>query len=242
MVIGRDGGEVVHVPDGFLDVPVSLGAAAIAAIGVGISVRGARRDLDDRTVPLAGVLAAFIFAAQMVNFPVAAGTSGHLLGGALVSVLVGPYIGSLCLAVVLLNQLFFADGGITALGVNITTMALVGVWLAYAVVLLLLKVLPRNRSSVVVAAAVGALVSVPAAAAAFTVFFALGGVADVPVGTVLTAMVSVHVLIGIGEAIITAVMVGSVTAVRPDLVYVYRGRAPELEIRDRSSVARPSSI
>jgi cobalamin biosynthesis protein CbiM len=234
----------MHVPDGFLDVPVSLGAGVIAVAGVGLSVRRARRDLDDRTAPLAGVVAAFVFAAQMVNFPVAAGTSGHLVGGALVSVLVGPYVGALCLAVVLFVQLFFADGGLSALGVNISTMALAGVWSAYVVVALILKVLPRGRPAVVIASAAGALLSVPAAAAVFTGFFALGGVADVPTGTVLAAMVPVHVLIGIGEALITAVVVGSVMAVRPDLVYVSRGPAPEVEIRTgpspRASSAEPA--
>lgn len=222
----------MHVPDGFIDTSVCLGAGAVAAAGVGLCVRGARRELDDRTAPLAGLVAAFVFAAQMLNFPVAAGTSGHLLGGALAAVLVGPCVGALCLAVVLFVQVFFADGGLTALGVNITNMALVGVLVAYLVALTLIAILPRTRTSVVVAAAAGALLSVPAAALAFTGFFALGGAADVPVRTVLAAMLSVHVLIGIGEALITAAAVAGVMAVRPDLVHVYRGRRPEgLEIR-----------
>src|SRR5512144_3148443 len=100
----------MHVPDGFIDAPVSIAAGAVAVAGVGLCVRGARRELDDRTAPLAGLVAAFIFAAQMLNFPVAAGTSGHLLGGALAAALVGPYTGALCIAVVLLVQMFFADG------------------------------------------------------------------------------------------------------------------------------------
>lgn len=221
----------MHVPDGFIDAPVSIAAGAIAVAGVGLAVRGARRELDDRTAPLAGLVAAFIFAAQLLNFPVAAGTSGHLLGGALAAVLVGPWMGALCISVVLFVQMFFADGGMSALGVNITNMALVGAPVGYLVVLAVLKVLPRTRSSVVVASAVGAFVSVPAAALAFTAFFALGGVPDVPIGTVLTAMLSVHVLIGIGEALITAAAVASVIAVRPDLVHVYRRRAVVLELR-----------
>lgn len=221
----------MHVPDGFINAPVSLAAGAVAVAGIAISLRGARRELDDRAAPLAGLVAAFIFAAQMLNFPVAAGTSGHLLGGALAAALVGPYTGALCISVVLFLQMFFADGGMTALGINITNMALVGVATAYVVMRVLLRVLPRTRVGVVVAAAVGAFVSVPAAAAMFTVFFALGGVADVPVATVATAMLSVHVLIGIGEAAITAAAVGSVLAVRPDLVYVNRGRRPALELR-----------
>lgn len=225
------------MPDGFINAPVSIAAGALAVAGVGLCVRGARRELDDRTAPLAGLVAAFIFAAQMLNFPVAAGTSGHLLGGALAAVLVGPYTGALCIAVVLFVQMFFADGGMTALGVNITNMALVGVPVAYLVVTLLLKVLPKTRFAVVVASGIGALVSVPAAALAFTGFFALGGVADVPISTVLAAMLSVHVLIGIGEAVITAAAVASVIAVRPDLVYAYRGQEAELEIRTLSTAA-----
>jgi cobalamin biosynthesis protein CbiM len=223
----------VHVPDGFIDTPISLAADVVAIAGVGACVRGARRELDDRVAPLAGLVAAFVFAAQMLNFPVASGTSGHLLGGALAAALVGPWTGALCLAVVLFVQMFFADGGVTALGINITNMALVGVPVAYLVMRALIQVLPRTRTSVVTAAALGALVSVPAAAVSFTVFFALGGTADVPVGAVATAMLSVHVLIGIGEALITAAAVGAVLAVRPDLVHAYRGKQPPLEIRSQ---------
>jgi cobalamin biosynthesis protein CbiM len=222
----------MHVPDGFIDAPVSIAAGAIAVAGVGVCLRGARRELDDRTAPLAGLVAAFVFAVQMLNFPVAAGTSGHLLGGALAATLVGPYTGALCVAVVLLVQgLFFADGGITALGVNITNMALVGVAVAYLVLRLVLAVLPKARWSVVTASAVAALVSVPAAALAFVAFFAVGGTADVPIGTVASAMASVHVLIGIGEAVITAATVASVLAVRPDLVYAARGLRTPLQLR-----------
>jgi cobalamin biosynthesis protein CbiM len=222
----------MHVPDGFIDAPVSIAAGAIAIAGVGVCLRGARRELDDRTAPLAGLVAAFVFAVQMLNFPVAAGTSGHLLGGALAVTLVGPYTGALCVAVVLLVQgLFFADGGLTALGVNITTMALVGVVVAYLVLRLVLAVLPRARWSVVTASAVAALVSVPAAALAFVAFFAVGGTADVAIGTVASAMVSVHGLIGIGEAVITAATVASVLSVRPDLVYAARGISTPLQLR-----------
>jgi len=227
--------RIVHVPDGFIDAPVSLAAGAVAVAGMAVCVRGARRELDDRTAPLAGLVAAFVFAAQMLNFPVAGGTSGHLLGGALAAALVGPYTGALCIAVVLFVQMFFADGGVTALGVNITDMALVGVPVAYLVMTGLVRVLPRTRAATVAAAAIGAFLSVPAAAAAFVVFFAAGGVADVPIGTVATAVLSVHVLIGIGEAVITALAVGSVIAVRPDLVHIHRGARPQLELRGSAS-------
>ncbi|MGK3105754.1 energy-coupling factor ABC transporter permease [Streptomyces sp. WAC05858] len=224
----------MHVPDGFIDAPVSAVTGVVAAGAVAVSLRGARRELDERTAPLAGLVAAFIFAVQMLNFPVAAGTSGHLLGGALAAILVGPYTGVLCVSVVLLMQgVLFADGGLTALGVNITDMALVTTVVAYAIFRTIVKLAPHRRRTVTVASFVAALVSVPAAAVAFTAIYALGGTADVAIGKVFAAMVGVHVLIGIGEAAITALTVGAVVAVRPDLVYGARGvTAPPLEIRD----------
>ncbi|MEH0419355.1 energy-coupling factor ABC transporter permease [Streptomyces sp. B21-083] len=222
----------MHVPDGFINAPVSVAAGVVAAGAVAVSLRGARRELDERIAPLAGLVAAFIFAVQMLNFPVAAGTSGHLLGGALAAILVGPYTGVLCVSVVLLMQgILFADGGLTALGVNITVMAVVTTVVAYATFRGLAKVLPKKRRSVTVSAFVAAALSVPAAALAFTLVYAIGGTTDVPIGRVLTAMVGVHVLIGLGEAAITAFTVGAVIAVRPDLVYGARGLRQKLQLR-----------
>ncbi|MFC8895684.1 energy-coupling factor ABC transporter permease [Streptomyces cinereoruber] len=222
----------MHVPDGFINAPVSAVAGVVAAGAVAVSLRGARRELDERTAPLAGLVAAFVFAVQMLNFPVAAGTSGHLLGGALAAILVGPWTGVLCIAVVLLMQgVLFADGGLTALGVNIDVMGVVTVVTAYALFRGLVLVLPRTRRSVTLASFVAALVSVPASAAAFTLVYAVGGTTDVPLGKVLTAMVGVHVLIGIGEAVITMLTVGAVLAVRPDLVYGARGLTAPLKLR-----------
>ncbi|MGW5368634.1 energy-coupling factor ABC transporter permease [Streptomyces sp. NPDC004009] len=222
----------MHVPDGFINAPVSAVTGVVAAGAIAVSLRGARRELDERTAPLAGLVAAFIFAVQMLNFPVAAGTSGHLLGGALAAILVGPFTGVLCVSVVLLMQgVLFADGGLTALGVNITDMAIVTTVVAYAVFRGLLAVLPRKRRSVTVASFVAALVSVPAAAVAFTLMYAVGGTTDVSIGKVATAMIGVHVLIGLGEAVITALTVGAVIAVRPDLVYGARGLRQRLRLR-----------
>ncbi|MGO4426069.1 energy-coupling factor ABC transporter permease, partial [Streptomyces sp. MCAF7] len=188
------------------------------------------------------LVAAFIFAVQMLNFPVAAGTSGHLLGGALAAILVGPYTGVLCVSVVLLMQgVLFADGGLTALGVNITDMAVVTTVVAYAVFRVILKLTPRRRRSVTVASFVAALISVPAAAVAFTAIYALGGTTHVSLGKVFTAMVGVHVLIGIGEAVITALTVSAVVSVRPDLVYGARGLTRMLEIRT-AAVAVPGAV
>ncbi|MFF3323178.1 energy-coupling factor ABC transporter permease [Streptomyces sp. NPDC002889] len=230
----------MHVPDGFINTPVSVVTGVVAAGAVAVSLRGARRELGgssvalagaERTAPLAGLVAAFIFAVQMLNFPVGAGTSGHLLGGALAAILVGPCTGVLCIAVVLLMQgILFADGGLTALGVNITVMGVVTVVVAYGLFRGLVTILPRTRRSVTGASFVAALVSVPAAAAAFTLLYALGGVTDVPIASVFTAMVGVHTLIGIGEAGITMLTVGAVIAVRPDLVHGARGMAAPLKL------------
>ncbi|WLW54414.1 energy-coupling factor ABC transporter permease [Streptomyces sp. YU58] len=222
----------MHVPDGFIDAPVSAATGVVAAAAVAVSLRGARRELDERTAPLAGLVAAFIFAVQMLNFPVAAGTSGHLLGGALAAILVGPYTGVLCIAVVLLMQgILFADGGLTALGVNITVMGVVTAVVAYALFRALVKILPRGRRAITVASFVAALLSVPAAALAFTFLYWIGGTTDVSIGKVATAMVGVHILIGIGEAVITALTVGAVVAVRPDLVYGARDLRQKLKLR-----------
>ncbi|MDN0193781.1 energy-coupling factor ABC transporter permease [Streptomyces sp. S.PNR 29] len=222
----------MHVPDGFIDAPTSAVTGVVAAGAVAVSLRGARRELDERTAPLAGLVAAFIFAVQMLNFPVAAGTSGHLLGGALAAILVGPFTGVLCVSVVLLMQgILFADGGLTALGVNITDMAIVTTVVAYAVFRGLVKVLPRVRRSVTAASFVAALVSVPASALVFTLLYWIGGTTDVSIGKVAGAMVGVHLLIGLGEAAITAATVGAVIAVRPDLVYGARGLQQRLKLR-----------
>lgn len=222
----------MHVPDGFINAPVSAVAGVAAAAAVAVSLRGARKELDEKVAPLAGLVAAFVFAVQMLNFPVAAGTSGHLLGGALAAILVGPWTGVLCIAVVLLMQgVLFADGGLTALGVNITVMGVVTVVTAHFLFRGLRLALPRTRGGVTTATFVAALVSVPASAAAFTLIYAIGGTTDVPIGKVLTAMLGVHVLIGIGEAVITALTVGAVLAVRPDLVHGARGLTAPLKLR-----------
>ncbi|MGP3914214.1 energy-coupling factor ABC transporter permease [Nonomuraea sp. 10N515B] len=221
----------MHVPDGFFNAVTSLSAGVVAAAGVAVCLRGARRELDDRTAPMAGLVAAFVFAVQMLNFPVAAGTSGHLMGGALAAILVGPYTGVLCIAVVLLVQsVFFADGGLTALGVNITIMGLVGVLVGW-VVFRLVSGLARGKGGITLAAFLSALISVPASAMVFTLLFWLGGTAPIEVSAVAAAMGGVHLLIGIGEGVITALTVGAVLAVRPDLVYGARGLAKPLVLR-----------
>jgi cobalt/nickel transport system permease protein len=231
----------VHVPDGFLDAPTSIATGAVAAVAVGVALRGARRELDDRTAPLAGLVATFVFSTQMLNFPVGAGTSGHLLGGALAAVLVGPFTALLCMSVVFVVQaLLFADGGITALGTNIVLMGLVTVVVGWLVFRGMQAVLPKRVGLVAPAAAVAALVSVPVAALGFTGLYAVGGQAPIPLGSLAAAMIGWHALIGVGEAVITALAVGSIIAVRPDLVYGARRvlAARPLQVRGGGSVDR----
>lgn len=221
----------MHVPDGFLDAPTSLATGLAAATVVGLSLRQARAELDDRTAPLAGLVAVFVFAGQMVNFPVGAGTSGHLLGGALAAVLVGPWTATLCLTVVLVVQaLLFADGGLTALGTNVTLMGVIAVWVGWLVFRGVRSLLPPKASAVVLASGVAAFVSVPAAALGFVGLYAVGGAAPIPLGALVSAMAGWHVLIGLGEAAITVLVVSTLVGTRPDLV---RGASP---LVDRSSL------
>jgi cobalt/nickel transport system permease protein len=223
-------GGIVHIPDGFLDAPVSIATGVIAVGGLAYCVKRAQTELDDKLAPMAGLTAAFIFAVQMLNFPVALGTSGHLLGGALAAVLVGPAAGAMCLAVVLLVQALFADGGLTALGANITIMGFITAFGGYALFLLFMRLLPRRDGTLVLSAGLAAGLSVPLSAIAFVVAFAFGGNVDLPLGGVLAAMAGVHVLIGIGEGVITALTVGTVLKTRPDLVYAARNLLPAREL------------
>lgn len=210
----------MHIPDGFIDAPTSAVTGVIAGSGIALSLFKAGKDTLDARAPLTGLVAAFVFAAQMLNFPVASGTSGHLIGGFLAAVLVGPWLGALALAVVLVVQsLLFADGGVSALGLNIINMAFVPAFGGYALFWALRRILPATRRGVLASTAIGALISVVAASIAFTVEYAIGGNAAAPVTTVAAAMIGVHVLIGIGEAAISTLTVGAVLTTRPDLIY-----------------------
>jgi cobalamin biosynthesis protein CbiM len=213
----------MHIPDGFLDVQTSVIFTGLSAAGVAVALKGA---------PLAGLTAVFIFAVQMLNFPVAAGTSGHLIGGALAAILVGPWAATLALTIVLLMQAFlFADGGLTALGASTFNMSIVGVWTGYGAFLLVRKILPKKKASIPVAAAIGGFISVPMAAISFTLQYAMGATATFSTTTVLGAMVGTHILIGIGEGLITGLTVSAVIASRSDLVYGWKNNNQKLEIR-----------
>jgi cobalt/nickel transport system permease protein len=216
----------MHMSDGIVDARTSVMYGVVAVAGLALAAGRARRDLDERAAPLAGLVAAFVFAAQMVNFPVLPGVSGHLLGGTLAAVLVGPWAGALCVAVVLLVQaLLFADGGLSALGANITNLALVGTAAGFLVAAALRRYARRGGRWLLAVVFAAGLVSTLAAAGSFVVQYAVGGNAGVGLGTVAAAMLGVHALVGVGEGVLTALTVAAVAQVRPDLVYLLR-RAP----------------
>lgn len=209
----------LHIPDGFLSGGVSavLWVVAIAAVAYGLRV--ANVSLTEERVPLLGVLAAFVFAAQMLNFPVAGGTSGHFLGAALAAVLLGPWIACIVMAVVIAVQaIAFADGGITVLGANIVNMGVLGALLAGFLVATALRVLPKSRGAFLGTVAIVSWTAVMVGAIATALQLAISG--TVPLGTVLPAMAGVHALIGIGEAVITTAAVAAVLASRPDLIAI----------------------
>ncbi|KUH85376.1 MULTISPECIES: energy-coupling factor ABC transporter permease [unclassified Mycobacterium] len=223
----------MHMSDGIVNAPTSVIFGLIAVVAVAFCAAKARNELDERTVPLAGLVAAFIFAVQMVNFPILPGVSGHLLGGALAAILVGPYTGALCIAIVLVVQaLLFADGGVTALGTNITNMAVIGVAAGYSTAVLLYAV-ARRRGDVPVGglgviAFIAALIGTICAAMGFVLEYGIGGAAATSMGAVSGYMFGTHALIGVGEGLITAVTVMAVARSRPDLVYLLRGTRQEV--------------
>ncbi|HEY7563524.1 MAG TPA: energy-coupling factor ABC transporter permease [Acidimicrobiia bacterium] len=207
------------MPDGYMNLATSLGGAAVAAGGLWTSLRQTGRRLKERQIPLAGLTAAFVFAVQMLNFPVAAGTSGHLLGGALAAILLGPFLGALVVAVVVIVQaLIFADGGIVVMGLNVLNMAILTAAVGWVTFRLLQRVLPKTTGAAIGATMAASFLSVVASSLLFTFEYAIGGQGGAPLSTVLAAMTGVHALIGIGEGLISAVAVGAVLAVRPDLV------------------------
>ncbi len=207
----------MHIPDGFLDLRTAATAAALAVAGLAYALRDVKRSLPPRRVPLIGLAAAFVFAAQMLNFPVAAGTSGHLIGAALASVLLGPGAAVVAMtAVLVLQALMFADGGITALGANVLNMAVVAPAVAFGVFAALRRLLGRSLRATLLAAGFAAWCSIVAAAVACAAQLAASGIVDW--GTVLPAMAGVHMVIGLGEAVITMLILAVVLRARPELL------------------------
>ncbi len=206
----------LHAPDGFLSVPVAAVMWVLTIVVLAYAVRQTNRTLDERAVPLMGVMAAFIFAAQMFNFQVVGGTSGHLLGGVLAAVLLGPWAGTLVMAcVVAVQALVFQDGGLVVLGANIFNMGVIGTLGGYAVYRALCRVLGGEDRARIPAAGVAAWLSVVVAAGAMAVELAVSGTTELVIA--LPTMVGVHALIGIGEAIITMAALGFIAVTRSDL-------------------------
>ncbi|OKH26767.1 cobalamin biosynthesis protein CbiM [Hydrococcus rivularis NIES-593] len=225
----------LHIPDGFLSLPISL-LTWIVSIGlIAIALKQVQADYQERAVPLMGVCAAFIFAAQMINFPIPGGTSGHLLGGTLAGALLGPWAGTLVMSVVFIVQaVLFQDGGLTVLGANIFNMGLVGTFGGYYLYKAIRFAIGRNSwRGMLVGIAVASWASVVVAAAIASFQLALSG--TVPLAVALAAMMSWHVVIGIGEALITVVAVSFVWRSRPDLFY-------DPPRRTQQSLSRPYSL
>jgi cobalt/nickel transport system permease protein len=206
----------MHVPDGFLDAKTAATTAALSAVGLGFALRRARLTLPPRKVPLLGLAAAFIFAAQMLNFPVMGGTSGHLIGATLAAVLLGPSAAVIVISCVLIVQCFlFADGGVTALGANIFNMAIIGGVGGWAIYELVRRIF-RGRAGIIIAATFASWCAT--VVAAIVCAGELAASHKVPWNVVFPAMTFVHMLIGIGEGIITAMVLSAVSTSRPDLI------------------------
>ena len=212
----------MHVPDGFMNVTMSAATGVISFGTLWAYVRSAKDLIADKFIALTGMMSALIFVLQMINFPIAAGTSGHLLGGALAVIVLGPRLGLICLSVVVIIQsLLFADGGLSALGVNVLNMAIVTSATSWFIVKYWIKFIGKNKTSIVSVSVLAGILSVVFSSIAFTIQYAIGGTISIPVGTVLLAMVTTHFIIGFGEGIITALIITLLIRVRPDLIYAY---------------------
>jgi cobalt/nickel transport system permease protein len=209
----------LHIPDGFLNLPVIAVTWILAIALIAISLNRVQAEYQEKAVPLMGVCAAFIFAAQMINFPIPGGTSGHLLGGTLAGALLGPWAGTLVMTVVFIVQaVVFQDGGLTVLGANIFNMGLIGTFAGYYLYRAIRFAIGRNKlSGMSVGAAVAAWASVMIAAIACAIQLAVSG--TVPLAVAIGAMVTWHVLIGIGEAAITVVALIFIWRTRPEMFY-----------------------
>lgn len=206
----------MHIPDGFIDAKTAVVTASFAVTGTGMALRRVRLEMAPRRVPLLGLAAAFLFAAQMINFPVAGGTSGHLIGGALVAALLGPSAAIVVLASVLIVQCFlFADGGVLALGANIFNMGIVASVTGYAVLRLVRQFHPGQRGHVAAMAFAGWCSAVVASVGCAA---QLAWSGTVPWAVALPAMVGVHMLIGLGEGLISALILLAILRTRPDLL------------------------
>jgi cobalt/nickel transport system permease protein len=209
----------MHIPDGMLSAPVAGGAWVLAAAGLAVAARNTRKTLSEKQIPILGVTTAFIYAVQMLNFPVLAGTSGHFLGAFLAAVLLGPWAGFLVISLVLVVQCFLhGDGGLAALGANILNMGGVGALFAYGLFALLRVILPRTKGGSLASAGIAAWASVFVASGLCSLEVVISGNLQYPAWSIFGSMLGVHGLIGVGEALITMSVLSLVLASRPDLV------------------------
>ncbi|AVZ31004.1 MULTISPECIES: energy-coupling factor ABC transporter permease [Cyanophyceae] len=208
----------MHIPDGFLSVPVAGATSLVSAVALVVACGRSQEAFGIRRAPILGLTTAFIFAAQMVNFPVAGGTSGHLLGGTLAAIVLGsPWAGMLCIATVFIIQaVLFADGGITALGANILNAAVISVWVGWVLTQTLQRLFGGSKGRLPLAAGIAAGISIVVASVACAIQLVLSGTASA--GIVLPAMAGVHILIGVGEGLITGGVVAYLATARPDLL------------------------
>jgi cobalt/nickel transport system permease protein len=218
----ESGAAQMHAPDGFLTVPVALVMWLITVAVLAVAVRQTNRTLDERAIPLMGVMAAFIFAAQMFNFQVVGGTSGHLLGGVLAAVLLGPWAATLVMAsVIAVQALVFQDGGLVVMGANIFNMGIIGTLGGFYLYRAIAAALGGERRARIPAAAIAGWASVVTGSVAMSLELAASETIALQIA--VPAMVGVHLLIGIGEALITAAAVGFIAATRRDLLVLRPG-------------------
>lgn len=204
----------LHIPDGFLTIPVAIVFWVISGILIFLAVRNTRASLGERQIPMMGIMAAFIFAAQMINFPIAGGTSGHLIGGVLAAVTLGPWAGMLTMtSVVAVQALLFQDGGLLVMGANIFNMGLLPVLIGFGFYRLVIGMRKQVKLPVI---AVAAWLSVLAGALTTGLQLWLSGTS--PLQIVMPAMLGIHALIGIGEALITVAAVAFILQTRPELL------------------------
>lgn len=206
----------MHIPDGFLDTKTWVGMGGISTIFIGIAVRKANKKISEKHIPLLGVMAAFVFAAQMFNFPIGGGTSGHFMGATLIAMLLGPWASVLIMTTVLTVQcLIFQDGGVTALGANIFNMGVVGGFFGYYISAIIQRSV-QNTRGVLAAGFIAAWCSLVVSAVCCALELAVSGTA--PLRIVLPAMAGIHAIIGVGEGLITIATLSLLTRVRPDLL------------------------
>ena len=206
----------MHIPDGFIDLKTAVSTAVVSAGGLAAAIYKVKSYFKAKVIALMGIISALIFALQMINFSIPGGTSGHLLGGALAAIVLGPHAGVIIIAVVLIVQAFvFMDGGVVALGANVFNMAIVGVYGSYLIYWLISKI---SKSKIIFFTAVALASWLSVVIASFFAALELGISGTYALGITLKAMVGVHMIIGIGEAVITVAVIAFINKVRPDLI------------------------